>query len=171
MSEIWKDIIGYEGIYQISDHGNVRLTKGNHKSPKGKILRHCVNGNGYHSVKLCKNGTIIRFSIHRLVLRAFAGEGRTGDQARHLDGNQDNNCLSNLAWGTPHQNAQDRKRHDTQLYGEDIGISRLNANLVVRIRMLLEKPELDYQDIGEMFCVTGAAVRAIATGKTWRHVQ
>lgn len=65
MQEIWKDIVGYEGLYQISNLGNVKSLK------KDKIRKPCINPNGYKMVNLYKNGISKNILVNRLVAKAF----------------------------------------------------------------------------------------------------
>ena len=106
--ENWKDIQGYEGLYQISDKGTVkgleRVLKYNAtktKIWKEKTIKTIVDHLGYCRVSLCKNGTVKPFKIHRLVATAFlSGEGHVN----HIDGNKLNNNVSNLEFCTPKEN-------------------------------------------------------------------
>lgn len=107
--ENWKDIKGYEGLYQISDMGVVkgvdRVLKLNaHKTKqwKGKVIKTVVDSLGYCRVSLCKDGSVKAHKIHRLVAQAFLnGEGHIN----HIDGNKKNNCVSNLEYCTIQGNA------------------------------------------------------------------
>ena len=115
----WRDVPGYEGYYQVSNNGNVRSVDrkiinslGHELSLKGKLLKP-KKDRGYFRVELNAYGRPKLFSIHRLVLLAFVGEIPSGMQCRHLDGNAENNSLSNLAYGTVSENQLDRVRHGT----------------------------------------------------------
>ena len=98
MQEIWKDIIGYEGLYQISNYGNVKSIK------RDKILKPQVNGRGYLSVGLSKNGKHKTFRLNRLVMITFVGYEEGKDQVNHIDGDKTNNRLDNLEWCTQSEN-------------------------------------------------------------------
>lgn len=93
--EIWKDIKGYEGLYQASNLGRVK-SLGNNKNRKEKILKSFLNHKGYLRVGLCKNGKVKRYFVHRLVYEAFIGEIPKGMQVNHKDENPQNNILSNI---------------------------------------------------------------------------
>jgi hypothetical protein len=111
LTEVWKDIPGYEGRYQVSDLGRVRsldrCARG--VSKKGREYQRCVRGvvlargysRGYPLVHLWPGGTI---AVHLLVARTFLPGGR-GD-VNHMDGVKDNCALSNLEWGTKSYNQQ-----------------------------------------------------------------
>ena len=107
MREIWKDIAGYEGIYQVSNLGNVKsLSFGpkNRKSGTVKLLRQTPSNCGYYKVELYKNGKSKMMYVHRLVATAFIPNPEKKPQVNHIDGNKANNVLSNLEWATSSEN-------------------------------------------------------------------
>jgi NUMOD4 motif/HNH endonuclease len=104
--EIWKPIPNYPD-YQVSNTGRVM----SFKSSKPKELRQHPNGRGYLQVVLWKDSRPTTFTVHRLVLIAFVGNRLPDQQCRHLDGNQTNNNLENLCWGTAAENIYDVYRH------------------------------------------------------------
>lgn len=118
--ELWTSIPGYDGFYEVSNHGNVRsLTRyvpyGRHSGMvyKGKDIK-LFKSNNYLSVKLAKAGITKTVYVHVLVLLAFEGVrpktvGRS--EIRHLDGDKLNNNISNLKYGTVKENHDDRKLH------------------------------------------------------------
>lgn len=113
MNEIWKDIKGYEGLYQVSNLGNVRsidrievkMNCRGWKSPrkdKGKVLTPTDNGKGYRIVPLRKDGKKKNHYVHRLVAEAFC-DGQ-GDVVDHIDYDISNNRAENLRWCTQKEN-------------------------------------------------------------------
>lgn len=103
MTEIWKDIVGYEGLYQVSNLGNVKRLKGYKGRGKGYIVEEhfiqpSINSRGYQNVVLCKNGKTKTFSMHRLVAIAFLDNSNNLPQVNHKDENKLNNCVDNLEW-------------------------------------------------------------------------
>src|ERR1044072_2359706 len=78
---------------------------------KQSVQKNRSNGRSYRYLNLCKGGKPTIYMVHRIVLEAFVGPRPAGMECRHLDGNPGNNNLSNLQWGTPLQNAADRKAH------------------------------------------------------------
>lgn len=104
MKEIWKDIIGYKGLYQVSNLGNVksleRKVKHNYgglKTIKEKILNKSIR-NKYYSVSLCKNNNKKSFTIHSLMANSFIMNNYINKNlvVDHIDNNQLNNNLNNL---------------------------------------------------------------------------
>lgn len=109
MEEVWKDIPGYEGYYQVSNLGRVkgveRISHINHHIIKEKILCNTLNHKGYKLCYLCKKGITRAFAIHRLVYISFNGPIPEGKVVNHIDENKLNNSLSNLNLLTPKENA------------------------------------------------------------------
>lgn len=95
--EIWKDIAGYEGLYQISNYGNIR-------NSKGRLLKYYENHKGYYKVGLNKNGKNSKFRVHRLVAQMFIPNPHEYPQVNHIDGNKQNNNVTNLEWCTNTEN-------------------------------------------------------------------
>ena len=107
---IWKDIEGYEGLYQVSDAGEVRsldrITTGNrNRKINGKVLAKLKTGTGYYRVDLCKNGKTKRHKVHRLVAKAFIENPNNKPFVNHIDNNPLNNNVSNLEWCTASENS------------------------------------------------------------------
>ena len=95
MHEVWKDIAGYEGYYQVSNLGSVKsltLFK--------KILKPYADKDGYFQVILYKNKTRKLQRVHRLVAQAFIPNENHYPQVNHKDENKQNNCVENLEWCT-----------------------------------------------------------------------
>lgn len=103
MEEIWKDIKGYEGLYQISNLGRVKSVDKYDRLGrfwKGKILNPHKQLNCYLSVGLCKGGKMKTFYIHRLVAEAFIPNPNNYSIINHMDYNPSNNFVGNLEWCT-----------------------------------------------------------------------
>lgn len=95
--EIWKDIKGYEGLYQVSNKGRVKSLKYN-KTKKEKVLKSSTNNAGYLSVELWKYGERKKCYIHRLVATAFIDNQENNLEINHKDENPENNSIENLEW-------------------------------------------------------------------------
>ena len=100
--EIFKKIEGYNGVYEISSHGNVI----SNNFGKRKILKQSIMTSGYKMVVLKKDSKQKSLSIHRLVAIYFLSNTDNLPQVNHKDGNKLNNELSNLEWCTRSQNIQ-----------------------------------------------------------------
>lgn len=113
--ETWKPIPGYEGQYEVSDHGQVRsLTRyvpgkdGRKTLYKGRVLKPWRQKSGHMAVRL---GRGKREYVHRLVLAAFKGDCPIGLEACHADDNPGNNHIDNLRWASRSANGYDRVRN------------------------------------------------------------
>ena len=110
MNEIWKDIKGYEGYYEISNIGRVRSVSRiiNHpKLVKQNIFERLLNldsQNGYKSVRLSKEHKSKKCFVHRLVAQAFIKNPDSKGQVNHKDGDKSNNKVDNLEWNTAKEN-------------------------------------------------------------------
>ena len=120
MTEIWKDIPGYEGRYQASNTGKVKTLARSWISGRG-LTRYITEADkaqttdkdGYKRVTLSNEGKK-RWHVHELVCLAFYGPRPKDQQIRHLDHSRDNNNLANLCYGTAKENVADR--HNNPLY-------------------------------------------------------
>ena len=100
-SEVWKDVAGYEGFYQVSNRGNVRsVARADSLGRKcrGRVLKQGYSSGGYPQVNLYKNGKRKIRLIHRLVAGAFIPNPESLPQVNHIDEDKDNNNLENLEW-------------------------------------------------------------------------
>lgn len=113
MKEIWKDIKGYEGFYQVSNMGRVKgiereVYSGHNYSvlriEKEKIYKGYKVKNGYIYQTLLKNGKRKTFKLHRLVAETFIPNPDNKPQVNHIDGDKENNKVSNLEWVTRKEN-------------------------------------------------------------------
>lgn len=101
--EIWKDVVEYEGLYEISNLGNFRR----HSSITSNTARSThINRLGYAYVCLSKHGKSKNKTVHQLVAKAFFEDFNYGDHINHIDGNKLNNCLTNLEKTTISANNQ-----------------------------------------------------------------
>lgn len=102
MEEIWKDIKGYEGIYQVSNKGNVRGVV--RPGSSGQILTPIKSSHGYYGVMLYNHRKYKHATIHRLVAEAFIPNPEGKRTVNHMDGDKGNNAVSNLEWMTHGEN-------------------------------------------------------------------
>lgn len=113
MNEIWKEIPGYEGYYEVSNLGNFRSkdrwvkykNNGTRLYP-GKSLLVEEMQDGYKRIVLMKEGKKIRYMCHRLVAQTFIDNPENKEQVNHIDGNRRNNMVTNLEWCTQSENEQ-----------------------------------------------------------------
>lgn len=106
--EIWKDVIGYEGLYQVSNLGRIKSVYRKVFNPglnvwrtqKERILKTVLDYKGYVRVTLSKKGKIKQHLLHRLVAKAFIPNPNRYPQINHIDENPQNNSVDNLEWCT-----------------------------------------------------------------------
>lgn len=118
-AERWLPVVGYEGLYEVSDLGRVRSLpristgKHQHRVP-GKIRPQSTKpGTGYLSISLTREGSSATWNVHRLVAEAFIGPRPDGMDTCHFDGDKTNNAASNLRYDTRGNNLRDSVRHNT----------------------------------------------------------
>lgn len=92
--EVWKDILGYEGHYQVSNKGRVKSLK----QGKERILKQIINKRGYLRICLIKNGKKKIYMVHRLVAKSFLPNPNSLPQINHKDEDKTNNKVENLEW-------------------------------------------------------------------------
>ncbi|WP_136244753.1 NUMOD4 domain-containing protein [Mycobacterium intracellulare] len=119
--EQWRAVVGYEGLYEVSDHGRVRsldrtiphnLWPHTSRTIRGRMLTpNTRRPHGYQTVQLCRNNKVNRAEVHWLVLEAFVGSRPPGMFGLHWDDDGSNNRLSNLRWGTNRENQLDAIRN------------------------------------------------------------
>lgn len=151
--------------YEIDEFGRVFSTK---RAARIEIRQHKMKDD-YANVILFKDGVRHTKLVHRLVLQTFVGNAPDGYIARHLDGNKNNNVLSNLKWGTPLENIADKTKHGTQTRGSDVVVSKLSKGDVEWIRAYPDVPG-KYSKIARRLQVSPKAIKDILTGRTWGHV-
>ena len=177
--EAWRDIPGYEGYYQVSDHGRVKalarvvhkhITKpGQGSSPvqfwRERILKPTKAG-PYPHVTLRRDATKRTYNLHELVLITWVGPPPPVQEGCHYDGNPLNNCLDNLRWDTRQNNHADKKRHGTQPLGEKNHNAKLTDAQVHAIRADMRNHTIVAREYG----TTKENVSMIRRGISWKHL-
>lgn len=186
--EVWEDIKGYEGLYQISNLGRVKCLPKDVVSTKYGHVRHYPeriastysrNG-GYKFVELSKDGKARKYSVHRLVAKHFISNPENKPQVNHIDGNKANNRVDNLEWVTASENI--KHAYENGLKNSPSGDehwSRIKRNRVSRkltesdvreIKKRLASGEKQ-KDIAEEFGVFKSTISKINIGETWSWVK
>jgi len=179
VTEEWKAIPGYEGMYEVSNWGRVRSfvkigRKLNELTPKPRFLTIHIRFDRYQSVDLTKNRVREKVHVHRLVAKAFIGPIGKGMHVAHLDGNPSNNDLTNLRICSPKENESHKKDHGTYYGrgitpGQDCWRAKLRDEQVIEMRDL-SKAGWSQQELADRFSVTQTNVSLIVRRKTWSHI-
>jgi hypothetical protein len=179
MQENWLPIIGYEGLYEISNTGNVKALPKQYVSGKyynvikvtsEVFLKFHINKAGYVQVTLCKNGKTKLFRVHRLVGMHFIPNPESKPQVNHKYGIKTDNRASELEWSTSKEN--NIHAHNTGLNGggERIGTAKLSNNTVAKIKMLWGTKLYKKSLLATMFNISQSAVGRVINGQTWKQI-
>ena len=168
---MWKDIKEYEGLYQVSDSGQVKSLSRHVENGstggmilKERLLKPCLCKNGYLYVVLSKNHIKKNYYIHRLVATAFLSE--TNSTVNHKDGNKHNNSLSNLEFVSYSENNQHAYNIGLHRKGEKHYLARLTQEQVNEIKKCGKTDT--YEKIALNYGVNKATIRDILLGRTWK---
>jgi hypothetical protein len=166
--EIWKPVVGYEDLYEVSNFGRVRSLdriSSNGTRRKGRLLT--PTGIKHLHVTLSRSGVKIQPYVHVLVLEAFLGLPKEGQIGCHKNDIPTDNHLSNLYWGTYSENFYDSVRNGIRTKAPG---SKLCPSSVRTMRKL-HREGLSMQKIALQFDVHPATVQAAISRRTWNHVK
>ncbi len=187
MEEIWKDVVGYEGYYQISDLGRVKsvgrwinVRGGGERFKKETINKHFIDRYGYWRIELNKDNVAKKYFIHVLVGKAFILNPNNLPEVNHEDGIKSNNFPTNLKWcDTTYNNRHARSTGLNDFHGEKHYDSRLTESQVLEIRRLANECAINNEFRRKKypikkwikdFGITQGAFYAIIKRKTWKHI-
>jgi hypothetical protein len=179
MEEIWKDVVGYEGLYQVSNLGRIKSLQkirlmpiSNHKIIFAeKIISFYLGKNKdfYPSFRICNHGKIKTVNVHRLVAEAFIPNPENKKEVNHKNGIKTDNRLENLEWCNHSEN---------QLHALKIGLSLcigethyktiLSEEQVKKIKY--GHKNIKAREISKIYGIHFSTVSAIRRGKTWKNI-
>jgi len=173
--ETWRIIPGYQGLYEVSDHGRVRsldrvVQRGDVRQPRrGVVLSPGWSHDGYALVVLADVAHRRRtWRVHQLVLLAFVGPRPEGHEGLHADGNPGNNIPSNLSWGTSAENRADTIRHGrANGRGEKHAQAKLSAKQVENIRAELARG-VRGSVVASTYGMSPSQISDIKNNRAWR---
>jgi predicted XRE-type DNA-binding protein len=138
---------------------------------KGKILKQCLNvKKRYYALRLSKQGKTKLWLTHQLVANAFLGLRPKNYLVCHGPKGPLCNEVSNLSWGTPKDNSNDKIRDGTLLKGSEIHCAKLTEQDVLKIRQLAKEATLTQTEIAVLFGVSTSTINEIIHKKRWKHV-
>jgi len=177
--EVWKDIKGYEGYYQVSSLGYVKsLSKtiirkdGKPLNVKGGLLKQNLQRSGYQYVKLCSHDGQISYSVHRLVAKAFKSNPENKPQVNHINGIKTDNRAKNLEWCTAKENVQ----HSIAMGlhnnygGENSPFAKLTENQVIEIRNKYIPHRYTAKKLANEYNISEGGIRAIIYRESWKNI-
>lgn len=166
MEEIWKDVVGYEGFYEVSNMGNVRR-KGAINAKKSTTTR-----KGYQRIGLSVNDKCKKFQVHRLVAMAFIPNIEAKGQVNHKNGIKSDNRACNLEWATQWENINHAVKSGLMDYGKISGEKNHRCNLSEAaardIKFNYVKGKVTHKSLALKYNVTTGAISAILRGCSWK---
>lgn len=165
----WRSVPGYEGLYEVSNAGEVRRIAGSPKCHKTRVLSPAYH-HGYLSVALSKNADVKSVGVHRLVAWAFIGP-QENLWVNHRNGIKSDNRVSNIEYLTPGENTKHAYRIGLQpsRAGEGNGHSRLTEHKVRLIRRWAGSG-VPRKEIVKRIGASQTTVRDIIVGASWKHI-
>lgn len=157
--EVWKDIKGFEGIYQISNKGRLKSFK---RVSDGKILSTKNSKGWYLNVVLEYKDKFRSVKLHKLVAEAFIPNLLDKPEINHIDGNKQNNSVENLEWVTRNENVTHAIKHNP-----DMLLGMMYHNKVLRSK-IVQQFSLDGKFIAQYFT---SAEASAATGVCQRNIM
>lgn len=181
--ETWASVVGFEGIYEVSNLARVRRVGraamvGNGRgggARLGRVIATLNHRGGYKAVQLWKDGNMQRPLLHCVVADAFLGRRPLGKEVNHIDGNKGHNEHTNLEYVTRSENMLHAYatglRVPGQLpTGESHHGSKLSDEQVREIRRLYDPGKHGTPRLAKTFCVDRTTIRAIVRGETWKEL-
>lgn len=189
--EIWKDIKGFEGYYQINQYGDVRGVErlvnhylGGKRRLKSRIVKQSIGTIGYPVVQLWRDNKKGTLYIHRLTAENFIPNPENKEEVNHKDGNKANNSLENLEWVSrkenmnhAYENGLIKESTNANKNGKIQGEKNYQAKLTESDIFFIRKNSIKngglhtYRELAKKFNVSNANISNIVNKKIWKHVK
>lgn len=181
MTEEWRPVVGYEGLYEVSNHGRVRsfgrYRRGINDSKRfcpGRILTLILNKDGYPIVNLYASTDSTSkktFRVHRIVADAFLCPAPDGkNEINHINGIKTDANATNLEWVSHAENQAHAGRIGLMAHGDSHPKTLLSTNEIHEVRVL-QLQGLSQREIGERFGVSRHVIGFVLRGQTYKHVR
>lgn len=170
--EIWKPIPGYEEFYSVSNTGNIRRDKVVPGCRAGRILKPNRNRSGYKYVVLTNGSRKARktLTVHNVVMHAFVGpKPNERSQINHIDGNKENNNLTNLEYVNQREHTLHTTRNKLHAHGTRVNTCKLSEEQVREIKYFL-KLGCKTTTLAKEYGVSQSAIALIKGGRNWKHI-
>lgn len=171
-TEIWKNVVGWEDFYEVSNLGNVRSkvrigkTSFGERNYGGNQVKKISHNSGYDVVNLTIKGKRKQALVHRLVLESFVGLSNGDFECCHNNGNRKDNRLENLRWDTRKNNHADKIAHGTAQVGERNGFSKLTEKQAKYIKRSDEASLV----LAVRYGVSKGCIEKVKYGYSWKHL-
>lgn len=172
VAEEWRPVVGYEGLYSVSNLGRVRRDRAGGRYRAGAIRAIVLNIHGYPQAVLYRENVNKTFTVHGLVAAAFIGPRPDGYEVNHLNGVKTDNRAENLEYATHAQNMRHTietlgKRYD----GDHCPNAKLTASQVIAIRAAYREGNRTQRDLAREFDVTQGNISRIVTRRVHKHAE
>ena len=163
--ETWKDIKGYEGLYKVSNLGNIKSIRRNLN------MKFSVTKWGYYQTSLFKDKKHKSFYVARLVAEAFIENNLKEPQVNHIDGVKLNNKVENLEWVSQSENQKHAVKIGLKTLKGDYAPSRKLSEKDIPLIKNLLKEEKTHKEISILFNVSEPTIWKISKGRTWDYIN
>lgn len=176
MKEQWRAVVGFAGLYEVSDQGRVRgldrmigHPRGGLRRWSGRLLTATTRPDGYLEVSVCKDGKAYVRTVHTVVAEAFHGRGPPKHEVAHGNGVRGDCRASNLSWKTRKDNHADKIAHGTTNRGARHGAAVLTDSKVRQARVMA-KDGLTHDVIAAHVGCSRSNISRVLRGEMWSHV-
>lgn len=177
MNEEWRDIVGYEGLYQVSNLGRIKNIRTPVCSDRGNDLTEIclvkpslqkLKRNYFrYRVNLWKENKPKTFKVHRLVATAFILNPLNKPQVNHIDNNPLNNNVKNLEWCTILENMEHSKKQGRMNVGRKNGMNKFSEQTIQQILLSKENKSL----LSKKYNISISYINSLKRGTNWKHLH
>lgn len=167
--EQWRPVPRWEGLYEVSDLGRIKSLR--RALPDGRVRKEyvrtpAIKGRHYARVLFCCGARQETAQVHHIVLTVFVGPRPDGLWGLHRNGDKSDNRLTNLYYGTPQQNADDRVAHGRSCKGERHGRAKLSDETV----RLIRSSSAQCRELAAQLGVSYGLISHVRNRRVWKHI-